>query len=40
MNGAISLVKKFLYHTAMPGKSGELGNLIPGKFCYLEGNFA
>ena len=24
----------------MPGKSGELWNLIPGKFCHLEGNFA
>ena len=24
----------------MPGKSGELGNLIPGKFSDLEGNFA
>ena len=24
----------------MPGKSGELGNPIPGKFCHLEGNFA
>ena len=24
---------------AQAGKSGELGNLIPGKFCHLEGNF-
>ena len=23
---------------AMEGKSGELGNLIPKKFCHLEGN--
>ena len=28
------------YHLGMPGKSGELGNLVPEKFCCLERNFS
>ena len=32
-------IQNFENFVSMLGKSGKLGNLIPGKFCHLEGNF-